>query len=250
MLGRLNNTFFWGEEFNRIWKHNSIFLKTGDIEWKWIKRIEEKKSYWQVHGKLERLTPERAVFEAFLDISDILYLELCQKKEMASVWPDLAYALYYSASCVPLQKNIKGQHTMPLELLPARWKEFFELHKELTNLKIAGKKAKSDEISSIRVPKEKAIEAWQQLCGGDISMVARKVWQNSYPPRSTAHEIAARSGVSIQDFIFWMLVFRSQGFMAEDVVFEERYYYNAGKKFSDNPKLSLELRKLFNQLED
>jgi hypothetical protein len=222
MFDKLRNAVFWTDKFDEAWRHNSMFLKLPDVSWRWDKRIAEKKAYWREHGKKRQLSPRQAVFRAFEDIADTLYLEHPDKDRMQTTWLELAYAQYYAAATA----DWDGPWVPPEQRLAERWQPYYATYHSKREADKQDKEQRAKEIQSYRFERKEIDTAWNRLMDGDVSRDLQAMWLHSGPPRKPAHQIASRAKMSMRDFVFWMVVLREQGFMSEEVVLDEHLYCN------------------------
>ena len=221
-----------------------MFLNIGEVDRKWNRRIEEKKSYWGDYGKLRGFTPGRAVYEAFLEIANELHSENHEKYGMEVTWKDLAYALAYASDWA----NDPGEFKTTEEILPPLWLNFYKQYRQEEAAKNVIKKKKHDEVASHKFTREQIENGWTMICEGNLPEEVKRIWRNSGPPRSSAHVIAEKAGVSIRDFVFWMVVFRQNGMMSEQMLYDEHLYCNEESWLLDREKLPDNLKSILKNL--
>ncbi|CAH2399817.1 hypothetical protein [Mesorhizobium ventifaucium] len=125
MFERIRNSVFWHDKFDQTWQHNSMFLKLPDIGWRRGRRIDEKKAYWRVHGKRMQLSPSQAVYRAFEDIADTIFVEHDNKERMEATWVELAQALYYAAGTA----DWEGPYVSAEQRLSPRWQPYYQRYR-------------------------------------------------------------------------------------------------------------------------
>jgi hypothetical protein len=83
----------------------------------------------------------------------------------------------------------------------------------------------------------------------ETSLMSSVGWRSSAPPRSSAHAIATKAGVTVKEFVFWMVVLRQRGWIDEIVSYDgEQLYKNENGWLAETAKLPEEVRKLLNTL--
>lgn len=101
----------------------------------------------------------------------------------------------------------------------------------------AASKERAEEIRSYRFQKESVREAWEKLMAGKAPDDARRVWQAMPNSVETAHEIAKEAGVSVETFVFWMVVFRDAGLVREYAYsLGEPIYHRSSEMTSDTDR--------------
>jgi hypothetical protein len=56
------------------------------------------------------------------------------------------------------------------------------------------------------------------------------------------------AGVSLKDFVFWMIVFRDHGWMSENVVIDEHLYVNQEYFLKSHKLLGADMKRLLDRL--
>ncbi len=244
MFRKLKQALTWDSDFDEAWRRHIDGLPSGKEHWSWTRRIAEKKAYWREQGKRNHITPTEAVCTALTEIIDGIYAETRDRKDMHDTFANFAGALHFALSL-----DYEGKpYVRPEDRLPERWKPFYEENRRRREAKKADLKQRANEIQEHRFQREEIDVAWKRLLSGDVPDEARRIWKASGSPRKGGHAIASAAGVSLKEFIFWMIVFRDHGWMSEDVVIDEHLYANREYFLKSHKSLGSEMKALLVRL--
>jgi len=244
MFRKLKQALTWDSDFDEAWRRHIDGLPSGKEHWSWSRRIAEKKAYWREQGKRNRITATEAVCTALSEIIDGIYSETCDRKDMRDTFVAFAGALHFALSL-----DTEGKpYVRPDDRLPERWRPFYEENKRRREAKKADLKSRAAEIQEHRFQREEINDAWKGLLSGDVPDEARRIWKASGSPRKSGHAIASAAGVSLKDFVFWMIVFRQHGWISEDVVVDEHLYANQEYFLKYHKSLGADMKRLLDHL--
>lgn len=221
-----------------------MYIKLNELDWRWSKRIEEKREYWREHGRNYKLTPDEAAYNALEDLANTVYVDHSGKDTMDSTWVELAQALYYASPLI----TSDGKYVPPKERLQERWRPYYEKYRLNQDAIKRDKESRANEIQSHRFDQDLLNEAWNKLIIGEVSGEVCAIWRCSGAPRKTGHQIATAAGVTLRDFVFWMVVFRTHGWMTEEVVMDEHLYCNQQRFLIGRENLNESMTKLLETL--
>ena len=112
-----------------------------------------------------------------------------------------------------------------------------ELEAAISGQYDAASEERAEEVRSYRFQKESVREAWEKLRAGKAPDDARRIWQAMPNTVETAHEIAEEAGVSVETFVFWMVVFRDAGLVREYACsLGEPIYHRLSEETSDTDR--------------
>lgn len=218
-----SDSVFWEQGYKRSWDISSFYCSRGKPQnpfgsglvsmIKWIERMHEKRAYYQVHRSKLPAThkddPSKAALWAKLDLSNEFYEEYGDRVPEED-WQALAEWLAYSAD---LSKQ-----------LPEPWMSFYKTKKSLYNADVA----RVDEIMSLRFPMSDIDTSWALIKRQSIPYEAERVWEVLCKQWLELDEIASRSKQTLEDCLFWLIVFRENGLIEE--VARTPPLFNAYKK--------------------
>jgi hypothetical protein len=165
-------------------------------------------------------SPRLAVYKALEEFSDNYHHENQNRPECEAVFIEMGNVLARTAPYM----DEKGNPINPDSLLSNLWKSYADKYRMKTEKKNSREKKEREEVQSFRFDLTEIEIAWQSLVEGNIPKEASRIWYHAYPA-NTAHIIAERASVSLRDFMFWMLVFRSHLTFIENFDMGTTYVY-------------------------
>jgi len=243
MFRELKRALTWDRDFDSGWRRHVEGLPSGSEHWTWSRRIQEKKAYWRERGKRDRMTAAGAVRTGLLEIIDGIYAETRDRSDMYDVFVGFAASLYNATG-----DDYREPHIPTADRLTERWKPFHQEYRRRCEEKKADLGRRADELTAHRFSRDDIEAAWGRLLSGDVPDDTRRIWKAAASPRKSGHSIAEAAGVTIRDFVFWMVVFRDHGWMIEQIVIDEHLYVNQEYFLKSHQSLDADMKVLLERL--
>jgi hypothetical protein len=253
MLGKLTRSLFWRKRYEEFWRRQAFRFGGVNVSFygplsinlellKWDRRLDEKKAFWGERGKERGYTPEQAVFHALQETANEFYMAYSKDSGMEDTWLFLAEKLQWIASIYARDSDTYGTYENKLS---AHWKTYYQQVEEERQKS----KRRSAEVRSYRFPWKDVESAWDELIQGKAPDDAKRIWKAMLRSIKTAHEIADEAAVSVERFVFWMIVLRDNG-LVEEYPHDEPKYVKSSDARSDGEKLSSDHRAVLRALEE
>lgn len=214
-IEKIKRSICWDSDFDRSWGSGIYIPDEEDYHWlSWDKKIEEKRLYWKQHGKQMGYLAQEAAFKGNLEVANEFYDKFKEDYEyLLVVGKDLRQRLPVNMYVESMDKLDVLSDDKWRVRVPEHWMNVFRKLHDLDELK----KARCEEVLEILPDKSLIVKKWEDFLSDKPDQQAQILlsYLRENSPKDytyfTAHELVERTGLSLQDTVLWLFVFKHGG---------------------------------------